>query len=284
MNEKRSPLRERPLHVPGQSLDEAINRLWDDHGVKYAMAMAAFIGLAFVEWYRWLLPTRTEPWLATIFAVLATAYCIRGFLWLRRQTEVLKLGRDGERAVAEVLDGLRAEGCIVYHDVVGNGFNVDHVVLSRAGIFVIETKTIRKPPGRPRDATVRLHEGRLNAGGADLGSQPLEQAKASAGWVYRILKESTGREYPVKPCLVFPGWFVEPMDRETKHDLWVLNPKGLASFIKNEALRLREEDVHLAALHLAMYIRSPWAADGGGFAKEILQGRVRAQTQPNTVR
>jgi hypothetical protein len=74
------------------------------------------------------------------------------------------------------------------------------------------------------------------------------------------------------------------MGRETKHDLWVLNPKGLASFITNETMHLGVEDLHLAALHLSMYIRSPWAADDGGFAKEILQGRVRAQTQPNAVR
>ena len=284
MSEKASPLRERPLHVPGQSLDEAINQLWDAKGVKYAMAMATFMGLAFVEWYRWLLPARTEPWLATVFAVLVTAYCIRGFLLLRRETEALKLGREGERAVAEVLDGLRAEGCIVYHDVVGNGFNVDHVVLSRAGIFVVETKTVRKPPGSSRHATVSADEGRINAGGADLGSQPLEQAKASAGWIYRLLKESTGKGYSVKPCVVLPGWFVEPMNKENRRDVWVLNPKGLASFIANETMHLREEDLHLAAFHLSMYIRSPWAANDGRFAKAILKGKGREHTQLNAVR
>jgi hypothetical protein len=175
----------------------------------------------------------------------------------------LKLGRDGERAVAEALDGLRAQGCVVYHDVVGNGFNVDHLVLSRGGIFAVETKTVSKPPSKNGSATVTVRDGRINAGGADLGTEPVEQAEANAAWIHRLLKESTGRRFPVKPCLVFPGWFVEPVGNGAARDVWVLNPKGLASFIANEAVRLPEVDVNLAALHLAMYMRSPWAGDAG---------------------
>jgi Nuclease-related domain len=275
VSQRESPLRDRQLHVPGQSLDEAINRLWDDRGLAYFTYAMGFIGLALWEWLRWFSPSVTAPWLTTVVAALVVGYCVRGLFRLRRQTDQLKLGRDGERAVAEVLDGLRAEGCIVYHDVVGNGFNVDHVVVSRAGVFVVETKTISKPAGRARKVSVSMRDGHLNAGGANLGSGPLEQAKASAGWVYRILKESTGRQYPVKPCLVFPGWYVEEMDRDTRRDLWVLNPKGLASFITNESFRLREEDVHLAALHLAMYIRSPGSGEDSGLAKKVLASREK---------
>jgi hypothetical protein len=264
-------------------LDETINRLWDDRGLAYFTYALGFTTIAAVEWIRWFSPAKSPPWLITGFTLLLVAFCAVGIFRVRRQSQRLKLGRDGERAVAEVLDGLRAEGCIVYHDVVGNGFNVDHVVLSRAGVFVVETKTITKPPGKARKPTVRVHEGRLYAGGADLGSQPLEQAKASAGWVYRILKESTGKGYHVKPCVVFPGWFVDPMDKGAR-DVWVLSPKGLASFITNETGRLREEDLHLAALHLAMYIRSPWASEDGGFAKAILKRREKHPAHANALR
>src|SRR3990172_1658947 len=198
MSKERSPIRETLLHLPGQSLDETIQRLWDDRGLAYFTYAMGFTSLAVLEWIRWLSPAKSPPWFTTAFSTAVLAYCTLGILRVRRQALRLKLGRDGERAVAEALDGLRAEGCIVYHDVVGNGFNVDHVVLSRSGIFVVETKTITKPPRRPRGATVSMHKGRLNAGGADLGLEPLEQAKAGAGWVFRLLKESTGRRYPVK--------------------------------------------------------------------------------------
>lgn len=284
MSEKESPLRERPLHVPGQSMDETINRLWDDRGLSYLTYMIGFVSLALFEWFRWLKPSSVAPWLTTAVALLVAAYCLGGLLRLRRRTELLRLGRDGERAVAEVLEELRAKDCLVFHDIIGNGFNVDHVVLSTHGLFAIETKTIRKPPGRSHQATVKVEGGRIRAGGADLGSNPLDQARASAQWVHRLLKQSTGKSYSVKPCLVFPGWFVEPMSKELPRDIWVLNPKGLVSFIQNEALHLKDEDLRLAAFHLSMYCRSPWAADSGRFARKIMKSQRRLHAQRTSSR
>ena len=200
MSETRSPLRERLLHVPGQSLDETINRLWDDRGVMYAMAMAAFVCVALVDWYRWLTHVPLRPWVTTVWAAVVTAYSIRGLVRLRKQTKLLEQGRDGERAVAEVLEAVREQGGRVFHDIVGEGFNVDHVVLSTRGVFVIETKTLSKPRG----GTIKVEGRQIIAGGANLGAKPIEQAETNARWVRDFLKQSTGKGHPVKPCLVFP--------------------------------------------------------------------------------
>lgn len=269
MTEPRSPLRDKPLHVPGQSLDDTINRLWDDKGLHYMMVFACFVGVAVLDWLRWIRQVPPQPLAATVLAIAATAYSLLGLFRLRRQTKRLELGRDGERAVAEVLDGLREQGCRVFHDIVGNGFNVDHVVLAPQGIFVVETKTVAKPARKRQVATVKATGGRIIAGGADLGSHPIDQTKAAARWVSDLLKESSGKTYPVKPCLVFPGWFVERMTKETKREIWVLHPKGLVAFIQNEKVCIRPEDLHLAAYHLSSYIRSPWAAGDGGFARKL---------------
>ena len=271
MTEKASPLRERALHVPGQSLDETINRLWDDRGLAYFTYAMGFFGIAIWEWLRWFRPSVTAPWLTTAIAMLVVAYSVRGLLRIRRQTDQLKLGRDGERAVAEVLDGLKASGCVVFHDIVGNGFNVDHVVLGPGGIFAIETKTVRKSRDGSRQEIVRLDRGRITAGGAELGSAPLEQAGMSANSIRELLKESTGKTFPVKPCVVFPDWFVEEAPREG----WVLNPKRLAGFIRNEPRCMTNEELHMAAFHLSAYIRSPWACEDKGLAKKILGWRQR---------
>ena len=117
-----------------------------------------------------------------------------------------------------------------------------------------------------------------------MGANPIDQAKASAQWIHRLLKQSTGKSYPVKPCVVFPGWFVEPMSKDLPRDVWVLNPKGLVSFIQNEAVHMKDEDLRLAAFHLSMYIRSPWAADDGRFAKAILKSRGRRRAEAHAVR
>jgi len=52
----------------------------------------------------------------------------------------LRAGFDAALAVGQELDRLMREGAWVYHDVLGDNFNIDHVVVSPRGIFAIETK------------------------------------------------------------------------------------------------------------------------------------------------
>ena len=41
---------------------------------------------------------------------------------------------------------------------------------------------------------------------------PIVQAQAQAGWLKQLMRESTGREFPVAPVILFPGWYVEQSD------------------------------------------------------------------------
>jgi hypothetical protein len=67
------------------------------------------------------------------------------FFEVRVKIRQLRLGRDGERAVGQFLERLRDGGGQVFHDVPGDGFNLDHVVISPHGRYVVETKTLSKP-------------------------------------------------------------------------------------------------------------------------------------------
>jgi hypothetical protein len=277
MTKSDSPLRKKPLHVPGQSIDDAINQMWDDRGLLYFAGITLYPALAVYEWMRYLTHEPPHPMMATILAAVVSAYSIVGLLKLRRKTQQLRLGRDAERIVAEALDPLREEGCRIFHDIVADGFNVDHVVLSRGGVFVVETKAVGKPRGWKGQPRIKVDGGRIRAAGADLGPRPLEQAMGEARWVRDILKRSTKKKLPVKACVVFPGWFVEPMPKDER-EVWVLSPEGLAGFIRNEPPHMPEEDLHLAASHLSLYIRSPWAADDSRFAKRLLKEQAKAGT------
>lgn len=54
-------------------------------------------------------------------------------------------GAEGERRTAEVLDALPARRWAVWHDlaVPGSRSNIDHLVIGRTGIWVVDTKTTR---------------------------------------------------------------------------------------------------------------------------------------------
>ena len=49
---------------------------------------------------------------------------------IRPKIHALKVGREGEKVVGQSLEELRSCGAIVLHDIMADGFNVDHIVTS----------------------------------------------------------------------------------------------------------------------------------------------------------
>jgi hypothetical protein len=251
LNEKRSPLKEKPLRNPGQSLDEQLDQIkWDM--LLFLLAPLLLVFLAIWEWWRWYLKSPPNPIAPTILAIILVGYCIPKFFKLRSRRHDIKQGRDGERIVGQALEELRERGYSVFHDVVGKNFNVDHVIVSTHGIFSIETKTYSKPTNV--NSKVTFNGENILVAGKSIYPSPVEQAKASAKWLQSdVLHESTGKWFPVKPVVVFPGWWV---DEQKTGEVWVLNPDGLKYCIDREPEMLTEEDMHLVAYHLSRFIRA----------------------------
>lgn len=248
-----SPLKAKPLRNPGQSLDEKIRDLLDDRGLPYILFPVMFWVMTAAEWFAAYRGLPRNPSLYLLIAIVFTAASALGIWRLVRRLRALRLGRDGERAVGQFLEGLRVNGARIFHDVPADGFNLDHVVISSHGIYVIETKTLTKP--RP-DAKVTFDGSTLLVAGRTLGRDPIRQARAEAAWLVRFLKESTGKELPVRPVVVFPGWWIESTEGAKGSDVWVLEPKALPHFIEREPVQLVEDVVTMAAYHLSRYIRT----------------------------
>jgi len=140
----RSPLRVKPLRNPGQSISEHLyDRL--DKVVLWVMLPTYFLIMAVLEWIRYLWPSDPVPFHLTGIALILVV--VSAFK-LRKEIQYLKRhrqGRDGEIIVAQYLDSNLGSNATVLHDLPGDGFNVDHVIVCRQGIFVIETKTWSKP-------------------------------------------------------------------------------------------------------------------------------------------
>jgi hypothetical protein len=248
----KSPLKEPLLRLPGQSIDEQIDLLLNEKLLSYLMCVLVFFLLASLSWIQALSQSPLHPWLMSVVAVPVIAYCAFRLQQTVKQLKQLKLGRDGERAVAEQLDVLKGQGAIVFHDLVGDGFNVDHVILSSRGVFVVETKTRSKPA---KGSSFVTFDGKtLLVNGFEAERNPVTQAQANARWLAEMLRASTGKEFPIRPVVLFPGWFVEPSPKGSS--VWVLNPQALPSFIQHEPTRINESDLHMAAYHLARYIRA----------------------------
>ncbi|AKS43205.1 nuclease-related domain-containing protein [Wenzhouxiangella marina] len=250
---KRSPLKDPAMRNPGQSLAEARRRVWDDYGQTPALATASLVFLAMMKWIERWMDEATSPWLWTVLALMAFAWLVTRIFKAKPIIYALEQGEQGERAVGQYLERLREQGYQVFHDLIGDGFNLDHVIIGPAGIFSIETKTWSKPAqGEPKIVFNGEH---LSLPGRNDERRPLIQAQAQASWLKTLLSESIGRSLDVRPVVLFPGWFIDSKQAR-QSPIWVLNPKALPTFLGNAPQRLSSEDIKLFSFHLSRWIRS----------------------------
>ena len=246
-----SPLKIKPLRLPGGSVDDEIVHLRENALMDHLLAAGCVVFLASMEWFGYLMHTGRHPWAFSLLAAITIGYVAPRIWKLRKKIRELRLGRDGEKIVAEQLECLREYGAQVFHDVPGDDFNLDHVVISTHGIYAIETKTRTKPSSRAR---VIVDGDTLTVAGHVPDRNPIEQVTAAARWLEKRLQESTGKRFFVRGVVVFPGWYVE--QRGQRGDVWVLEPKALPAFIEKAPAMIAPSDATLAADHLSRYVRS----------------------------
>lgn len=212
-----------------------------------------FVILAALEWWRIYTGMKPQPVLITVAAVGMVTYSAYRFIRLRPTLRALRQAEEGEKAVGQYLEKLRADGFQVFHDVIAVGFNIDHVLIGPPGVFTVETKTWSKPKkGNPR---IEFDGTSIRMSSVEPERDPVTQAKAQAGWLKAVLSESTGRSIAVRPTILFPGWFIVHSADSFK-EVWVLEPKALPAFLQNEPTRFTPEDIQLAAFHLSRFIRT----------------------------
>lgn len=251
---KKSPIKDKPLRYAGQSLDERIDKLIGEEIIPYIICSFFMVFFALYEWWRYFKNPPPSPKAVTFIALLFiffTAYKVRKNFKILKN---VRLGRAGERAVGQFLECLREKGYRIFHDIQSSDFNLDHVIISTKGIYVIETKTYSKP--NTGEAKIIFDGKKLATTGGSNHTKPLIQARAAANWLKNMLSETTGKKFEVKPVILFPGWYISSTEQGRKSGIWVLNPKALPSYIENQPDIISHEDMMLASYHISRYIRT----------------------------
>lgn len=249
----RSPLKDRPLNLPGQSIDIALDQFVENHFVLPLVIVFTLTMVTVWEWYASLRHLPRQPWIFVSLSVVAIMAVVGYWRLMWNKAKALRLGRDGERAVGQFLDSHVEGHATVFHDIPTSYGNIDHVVICSRGIYAIETKT-RTKPGKG-DAKVVVEGDCLQVAGKAPARDPIVQAQTCARSLREVLRASTGRAFDVRPVVVFPGWFVVDQRPAGAH-VWVLEPKQLPARILRETEAIPESDVSMATYHLSRYVRT----------------------------
>lgn len=251
-NSRRSPLKEPPLPQAGESLLHEFYVVLVSKCMVWVLVAALSLVSMIAEWERFL--SRRPPVPTYVTAIMLPVLVVAAVKVFRgiKKAKQLRLGMEGEQAVGQTLERMRAYGYEVFHDIPAEDFNVDHVLIGPAGVFVIETKTVSKPIRG--DFHVRYDGERVLVNGHTPDRNPLAQARAVADHVRKLLANTLERQIAVRPVVLYPGWFVEKQPRGV--EVWVLNPKALAAFMVHEDIVLSPREVARLADELARRIRS----------------------------
>lgn len=215
-----SPFTEKLLRSPGYTLGKEVDQLTDD--MFPHLLLIACLPLIYIL----LFPNLSSSTSQIVFG----AFFLGAFLLELKKLVThfkrlikLRLGLDGEVYTGQELNFLMRDGAWVYHDIPYQYGNIDHIVVSAGGVFVVETKAVRKPGNEEgkRQSTVVCKQGKLHFPHF-VTDEPLRQAQRHADYVAKFFRDKTGQSVPVSPVVALPGWLV---NNNSRNGPLVINPK-----------------------------------------------------------
>ena len=247
-----SPFTEKMLRSPGYSLNKQLEEKGDNLLIPFmTVALTPFIFVHFLKDVNF--ETRLFTGLVFLLPIIWAINRIRkDFKEIRK----LRLGFEGEVYTGQELNYLMRQGAWVYHDIPYKYGNIDHIIVSKAGIFTVETKAVRKPMNDTggKEFKVSVNNGSLVFPHFTT-SKPIKQVQMHTKHLKEFLFRKTGYNYPVYSMVALPGWCIDIGNN--KNGFLVFNPKR-KDFIERylQDQKISDNDVKRAAIEIEEFART----------------------------
>ena len=256
------PIDEKLLRWPGETLAKKSDDAVLESLIWLGAASVTFAGLDILLPYHTFHTNTPHPLLASCIiggiGLIASASFAGVFLKKFGRLRDDYLGYFGERLVGEYLDQLKSNGYRVFHDIQCEGakgrFNIDHVAVGPNGVFVVETKSARKPSLREANFEYKItYDGTEIIHPRGRNRSAINQVCRNADWLSKRLNQMLGLDLNQQPVLVFPGWYVTSLKPGA---VIVANHKTVAAFIRNHpGQNLSDSEVDLIGRQLDLLSR-----------------------------
>ena len=211
-----SPLTTDLLRSPGFSLQQEIGNMhWDlmEYLLMIPVLTAIVPMLFFIQAKILDQPLTAISWVPVIILIiLCVAYYAHKILKQTKRLSHLYLGYACEMAVGQELEQVvrpTDRPYRVFHDIPFEGFNIDHLIVTPKGVFVIETKGRSKPLHNGiKQFKVRVESDALHFP-RHVEREPILQTQRNVKTAQKWLSDATGFNVPVGGILVISGWYIE---------------------------------------------------------------------------
>jgi hypothetical protein len=258
---RRSPLTSEILRPPGYSVGEKARELsLDLAAYLLTTALAPVVMLSMYLLILLTSPAADTPLVRSSLLVTAlgiVAFSLYQVLSIASEQRRYRDGLAGERATAQLLEPIIAGGGRVLHDIEGDGFNIDHVVVAPGGVFAIETKHRLKPTTGPRGENAKVRsDGKALRFPDWTDTTSTQQAADAARWLSKRLSRATGLDVAVRAVVALPGWYVEMVARG---GVPTINPKNCRFMLKPRpgTIALSKEHMQRIVFQLEQLCRLP---------------------------
>lgn len=241
--------------VQGESLQGKI-REYEFKVTEEFLFPGFFIAFTLFLWYIYIASIRVDLFLLILFSVTSIILSIRGYSKIKKSRRSLKYyrrGLEGERLVGESLNQLSNESTFVFHDIPGERFNVDHIIVSTRGIFVIETKHFNREICHEFffDGTMVYRQ--LKDGRKFPCPKLLPQIDGEARFIQQEIEKRAEIKLPVIKVGILIGSYVH--STENFKDYWLLNESAFVTAFNQQKEIFDDSVAKLVAMHIREMVK-----------------------------
>jgi hypothetical protein len=176
-----------------------------------------------------------------------------------QSTAAWAAGARGEETVGRNLETLRAEGIAVLHDrrIPGSTANIDHIVISPAGVFIVDPKNYRGKVEQRDVGGLFRTDLRLYVGGRDKTKLVKGMDRQVAAVRTALAQDEEWSDVPVTPVLLFvspENWSLLSFRPLRFGETYVLWGKAFGKLLRADAKISREA---LPELERVLAVRLP---------------------------
>ena len=245
-----------PDKQAGESLRKRKDKIWDDEILPAVMIPGMFLVNSITLWSYYLFNhqiTLFDCLFITLVTLVLILWGIKKYKNAKKDIGYVKKGIEGEVYIGTVLERLRSLGNTeIFHDIEADGFNIDHLVLSERGIFLIETKNWMDKNG----STIKF-DGKNIISNGYRSDQVINNVNSYGKWLENLFNELTGKNHwDIIKVIIFPSRFINSYQGMGSSDVWVLQEKAFMKWFENRNKRMYENEFLLLSKCLKDYLKS----------------------------